>query len=60
MSSHTLEDISTEYVRSKVLRQTEEEMKVMDKAMEVDRQRIQQEQMAQMAAQQAQQQGQQQ
>jgi hypothetical protein len=51
---------STEYVRSKVLRQTEEEMKVMDKAMEVDRQRMQQEQMAQMAAQQAQQQAQQQ
>ena len=51
---------STDYVRSKILRQTEEEMKIMDKSMEVDRQRIQQEQMAQMAAQQAQQQGQQQ
>ena len=51
---------STDYVRSKVLRQTEEEMKEMDKTMAVDRQRIQQEQMAQMAQQQAaQQQGQQ-
>ena len=51
---------STDYVRSKVLRQTEEEMKAMDKTMEVDRQRIQQEQQAQLAAQQAQEQEQQQ
>lgn len=41
---------STDYVRSKVLRQTEEEMREMDKTMQVDRQRMQQEQMAQQAA----------
>jgi len=51
---------STDYVRSKILRQTEEEMREMDKTMQVDRQRIQQEQMAQQAAAAAEQQGQQQ
>ena len=44
---------STEYVRKNVLRQTEEDMRVMDKEMEVDRARMQQEQMALMAQQQA-------
>jgi hypothetical protein len=51
---------STDYVRSNILRQTEEEMREMDKTMQVDRQRIQQEQMAQQAAAAAEQQGQQQ
>ena len=46
---------STQYVRKNVLRQTEEEMRAMDKEMEVDRQRMQMEQMALMAQQQAQQ-----
>ena len=51
---------SSQYVRKNVLRQSEEEMRAMDKEMEVDRQRIQQEQMAAMAQQQAaEQQGQQ-
>jgi hypothetical protein len=54
---------STEYVRRKILHQTEEEMQEMDKSMAVDRQRIQAEQMAMLAQQQAssnnQQQGQQ-
>lgn len=45
---------STEYVRKNILRQTEEDMRVMDKEMEVDRARMQQEQMAMMAQQQAQ------
>lgn len=45
---------SSEFVRRTILKQTEEEMKAMDKQMEVDRQRIQAEQMAAMAAQQAQ------
>ena len=44
---------STEYIRRTVLHQTEEEMKVMDKQMQVDKQRIQQEQMAAMMQQQA-------
>jgi hypothetical protein len=51
---------SSQYVRKHVLRQSEEEMRAMDKEMEVDRQRMQQEQMAAMAQQQAaEQQGQQ-
>jgi hypothetical protein len=45
---------SSEYIRKNILRQTEEEMRVMDKAMEIDRQRMQQEQLAMMAQQQAQ------
>lgn len=45
---------STQYVRKNVLRQTEEDMKSMDKEMEVDRARMQQEQMALMAQQAAQ------
>ena len=45
---------STEFVRKNVLRQTEEDMRIMDKEMEVDRARIQQEQMALMAQQAAQ------
>ena len=44
---------STEYIRRNVLKQTEEEMKVLDQQMQVDRQRIQAEQMAAMAQQQA-------
>ena len=44
---------STDYIRTKILRQTEEEMKELDKQMEVDRERLQQEQMAMMAQQQA-------
>ena len=44
---------STEYIRTKILRQTENEMKELDKQMEVDRQRKQQEQMMMMAQQQA-------
>lgn len=44
---------SSEYVRRNVLKQTEEEMKAMDKQMEIDKQRIQAEQMALMAQQQA-------
>jgi len=39
---------SSAYVRKNVLRQTEEEMKDMDKEMEVDRERMRQEQMAAM------------
>jgi len=45
---------STEYVRKHVLRQTENDFKEMDKQMEVDRARMQQEQLALMAQQQAQ------
>ena len=44
---------SSEYIRRKILKQTEEEMQEMDKEIAVDRQRIQAEQMAQMAQQQA-------
>jgi hypothetical protein len=44
---------SSEYVRRNILKQTEEEMKKMDGEMEVDRQRIQQEQLALQAQQQA-------
>lgn len=44
---------STEYIRRKILQQTEEEMRQMDKEMEVDRQRMQAEQMAIQAQQQA-------
>ena len=44
---------STEYIRTKILRQTENEMKELDSQMEVDRQRMQQEQLAMMAQQQA-------
>jgi hypothetical protein len=44
---------SSEYVRRNVLKQTEEEMKAMDKQMEIDKQRMQSEQMALMAQQQA-------
>jgi hypothetical protein len=42
---------STQYVRKNVLRQTEEDMRSMDKEMEIDRARMQQEQMAMMAQQ---------
>jgi hypothetical protein len=45
---------SSDYVRKNILRQSEEDMRVMDKQMEVDRQRMQQEQLAMMAQQQAQ------
>ena len=45
---------SSNYVRKNILRQSEEELRVMDKEMEVDRQRMQQEQMALMAQEQAQ------
>ena len=45
---------STEYIRKNILRQTEEEMRAMDKQMEIDRQKAQAEQMALMAQQQAQ------
>ena len=45
---------SSEYIRRNILKQTEEEMMVMDKEMAVDRQKIQAEQMALMAQQQAQ------
>lgn len=44
---------SSEYVRRNILKQTEEEMRSMDKQMEVDKQKIQAEQMALMAQQQA-------
>lgn len=44
---------STEYIRSKILRQTETEIKELDKQMEVDRERMRQEQMMLMAQQQA-------
>ena len=44
---------SSDYVRRNILKQTEEEMKKMDGEMEVDRQRIQQEQLALQAQQQA-------
>jgi hypothetical protein len=44
---------STEYIRTKILRQTENEMKELDKQMSIDRQRMQQEQMMMMAQQQA-------
>jgi hypothetical protein len=43
---------STEYVRKVVLKQTEEEIKSIDKEMEVDKARMQQEQMQQMMMQQ--------
>lgn len=46
---------SSQFIRKNVLRQTEEDMRMMDKEMEVDRQRMQQEQMAAMAQQQAEQ-----
>jgi uncharacterized phage-like protein YoqJ len=45
---------SSAYIRKNILRQTEEDVRVMDKEMEVDRQRMQAEQMALMAQQQAQ------
>ena len=45
---------STDFIRTKILKQTEEDMKELDKQMEVDRERIQREQMAMMAQQQAQ------
>jgi hypothetical protein len=45
---------STDYVRKNILRQGEEERREMDKEMEIDRARMQQEQMAMMAQQQAQ------
>jgi hypothetical protein len=48
---------SSAYIRKNILRQTEEDMRFMDKEMEVDKQRMQAEQMALMAQQQAQQQG---
>jgi len=48
---------SSAYIRKNILRQTEEDMRSMDKEMEVDKQRMQAEQMALMAQQQAQQQG---
>lgn len=48
---------STEYIRKNVLRQTENEIKEMDKEMIVDRERMQAEQMALMAQQQMQQGG---
>ena len=44
---------STEYIRTKILRQTENEMKQLDKQMELDRERMRQEQMIMMAQQQA-------
>jgi hypothetical protein len=44
---------STEYIRKNILKQTEEEMRILDQQMQVDRQRIQAEQMAMMAQQQA-------
>jgi len=44
---------STEYIRTKILRQTENEIKLLDKQMEVDRERMRQEQMMLMAQQQA-------
>jgi hypothetical protein len=42
---------STNYIRKNILRQTEEEIRVMNKDMEADRQRMQMEQMALMAQQ---------
>jgi hypothetical protein len=48
---------SSAYIRKNILRQTEEDMRSIDKEMEVDRQKMQAEQMALMAQQQAQQQG---
>jgi hypothetical protein len=45
---------STDYVRSKILRQTEEEIKGIDEQMKIDKQRLQAEQMALMVQQQAQ------
>jgi hypothetical protein len=50
---------STEYVKSKILKQTEEEIKEIGSQMETDKQRIQAEQAAILAQQQAQQQAQQ-
>jgi hypothetical protein len=44
---------STEYIRKNILRQTEEDMQMMDKEMEVDRARIRQEEMAALMQQQA-------
>jgi hypothetical protein len=43
---------STDYIRRHVLKQTEEEMKLLDGQMQVDKQRMQQEQMAAMMMQQ--------
>jgi hypothetical protein len=45
---------STEYVRKNILRQTEEDIKIMNKEMEVDKERLRQEQMMAMMQQQAQ------
>jgi hypothetical protein len=45
---------STEYVRSKILRQTEEEIRGIDEQMKIDKQKLQAEQMALMAQQQTQ------
>jgi hypothetical protein len=44
---------STDYVRKTILKQTEEERKIMDREMEIDRAKMQQEQLAQLAQQQA-------
>jgi hypothetical protein len=44
---------STEYIRTKILKQTENDIKELDAQMEVDRQKMQQEQLAMMAQQQA-------
>jgi hypothetical protein len=45
---------SSNYIRKNILRQTEEDLRIMDKEMEADRQRMQQEQLVAMAQQQAQ------
>jgi len=45
---------STAYIRKNILRQTEEDLRTMDKEMEIDKAKIQAEQMAQMMQQQAQ------
>lgn len=44
---------STEYIRTKILKQTENEIKILDKQMEIDRERMRREQMIMMAQQQA-------
>jgi hypothetical protein len=44
---------SSEYIRTKILKQTENEIKLLDKQMEIDRERMRQEQMMLMAQQQA-------
>jgi hypothetical protein len=44
---------STEFIKKRILRQTEEEVLQIDKEMQKDIQRMQQEQLAQMAQQQA-------